>query len=341
MTRPLSGPSSEGPKLEEPPLVKTPIDSDTDDPQSDNIAGSNGSWRLQSVGNTDQTTEMINEVQALGLHYSTLEKLPAELRIRILSSVPDLQTLRAAIHASPIYFAQYRLNRKSILAQALQSELGDELFLDVYAAFKSRSSKIGPRRVPNSNVTDFLTMYRGWRTQGGERPTPGMFSLDDLRWMTWFHTQTVQPLTAQFVTWALNSSSAGPTRAASIFSDTGHGDISSTEKTRLLRAFYRYETFCHLFGGSQYQSSRLRGSDMSRLFFSELNPWEVEEICCVYKFVEERYEQIIVEVRWDFDPENPKFDDDLDLEPEGSVDFNGDYDGTPNFYSPPLTFLAS
>lgn len=331
MTRPLSGLSPESPTLNDPTNVKTSIDPNTDSSESDDIAVSDRSHEQDTFGNADKAAGTSKEVQALACPSPTLENLPAELRIRILSDVPDLRTLRAVIHASPVYFAQYRSNRKSILAQALQAELGDELFVDVYAAFKSRSSKIGPRRGPNSNVTDFLTLYHGWRCHGEERPTPHMFSLDDLRWMTWFYTRTVRPLAAHFVTWALDNSSARP--AASILSDTAHGNMSRIENTRIIRAFYRFEIFCHLFGGTQFESSAFLGSYIQQLFFSEFEPWEVEEICCIYSFVKEKYEQIIVEVKWDFDPGNPKFKDDLEFEPEGSFEIDRDYDGTPFSYT--------
>lgn len=238
--------------------------------------------------------------------------------------MPDLRTLGALIHASPVFFTQYRVNRRSFLAQALHAELGDELFVDVYAAFKSRASKIGPRKGPNSNVSDFLRLYHGWRSPGGARPAPIMFLLDDLRWMAWFYSSTVRPLAAHFVAWSINSSSAKP--ATPLLNDTGHHDTSMTERTRLLRAFYRLEVFCHLFGGSQYQSSGFRCSDMSRLFFSEFNPWEVEEIGCVYTFIKERYEQVIAKVKWDFDAANPKFGDGLTFEPEGSLSLGRDHD---------------
>jgi hypothetical protein len=107
-----------------------------------------------------------------------------------------------------------------------------------------------------------------------------------------------------------------------------------TERTRLLRAFYRLEIFCHLFAGSQYESSGFRCSDMSRLSFSKLSPWEVEEIGCVYTFIKERYEQVMAEVNWDFDAANPKFGDDLTFEPQGSFALDRDHGGTPATYDP-------
>ena len=267
-----------------------------------------------------------------------LEHLPAELRIRVLCSVPDLHTLRALIRASPVYFAQYRLDRRPILARALQADLGEELLVDVYAAFKSRPSELGPRKGPNSNVTNFLRLYRRWRSPGGgQRPTPDVFSLDELRWITWFHLRTVQPLAARFVASAL--AQLGPSPASPAASDLGgagrHQELSRTEQTRLLRAFYRFETFCHLFGGNQYESSSLRCSDISRIYFSELEPWEVEETGCIYDFIKKRYEEVVAEVKWDFDEENPKFaDDGPPFEPGLVFSLDQEHEGKPASLQP-------
>ncbi|ROW13982.1 hypothetical protein VPNG_04093 [Cytospora leucostoma] len=295
-----------------------------------------------SNGSASQATMMGNQEQTSGPPLSGLESLPAEVRIHVLCNMSNLQTLGALLHASPIYYAQYRYNRKVILAQVIHSDLGDELFTDVYAAFRSRASKIGPRKGPNVNVTDFLSLYRAWRSPGGERPTPDMCSLDDLRWMACFHTSIVRPLVSRFVARALArkpgpSSVSSSDSASFLQSDIGDRELSGTESTRLLRALYRLETFCHLFGGSQYQSSAFMGQVFSPVFFSDFDPWEVEEICCVHDLVKDRYEKIVAEVRWEFDEKNPKFADDLSFEPQGSFAIERDYDGTPA--CPPASHL--
>ncbi|KAK7741689.1 hypothetical protein SLS53_004747 [Cytospora paraplurivora] len=331
MTHPLSAPRArpKSPKHVEEPIdtemktinVNTAYDSPVVVPVSTLGSEQPHDDATFGNGNAGQNSMMSNKEQASGPPRLTLESLPAELRIRVLCNMPNLQTLGALLHASPIYFAQYRQYRKSILAQVIHSDLGDELFTDVYAAFRSRASKIGPRKGPNSNVTDFLSLYRGWRSPHDERPTPDMCSLDDLRWMTCFHNSTVRPLVSRFVARALaqqpdHSSVSSSNPASFLQSDTGDRELSRTETTRLLRAFYRLEIFCHLFGGSQYESSLFLGDAISGLFFSNFDPWEVEEISCVYDLVKDRYDEIIAEVRWEFDEKHPKFADDLPFEPQ-------------------------
>ncbi|KAK6062502.1 hypothetical protein SCUP515_13304 [Seiridium cupressi] len=72
-----------------------------------------------------------------GTSSSLLENLPAELRTLLLSSMPDLPTLRSIVHASPVLHAQYRYDRNSILRACLDREL-DGFFTDAYATVKSR-----------------------------------------------------------------------------------------------------------------------------------------------------------------------------------------------------------
>jgi hypothetical protein len=54
---------------------------------------------------------------------SRLENLPAELRLQILFSMPDFDTLHRLVHASPVMYAQYRAYRTSILTALLDREL--------------------------------------------------------------------------------------------------------------------------------------------------------------------------------------------------------------------------
>lgn len=237
-----------------------------------------------------------------------LEGLAAELRIRILSSMPDLQALGTLVRASPVYHAQYRLDHKSLLSQILLRELGEDGFVDAYAAFKSRPSKIGPRKGPNTNVTDFLASYQRWRSPTGCKTTLGLCSSHDVVWMAWFYTSTVDPLIAQFASWARANLTSIPATLMARSSESAK-DLTRTERARLLRAFYRFETFCRLFGDGQYEI--FIGVNIVDIFFSgmDFEPWEVEEMCCVYAFVKETYKETINDVRWDLDEDGPRFAD--------------------------------
>lgn len=204
--------------------------------------------------------------------------------------------------------------------------------MDAYAAFKSRSSKIGPRTVPNRNVTDFVDLYGAWRYSSNPVVLLKSMPLTDIRWITWFQTLTVQPLATQFSTWALSNLKSAAAEATgeeriqtestlskeTPISSVWPSGLSRMEQRRILRAFYRFETFCHLFSGREHQS--FRHDDIARIFFSQFESWEIEEIHCVFTWIKQRYGEIVAEIKWDLHPDNPKFatDPDFGFEPEGA-----------------------
>lgn len=67
--------------------------------------------------------------------------------------------------------------------------------------------------------------------------------------------------------------------------------LSMTEKARLVRALYRFQLHCNLFGVGHYFSRKVRltldfdAEDILIMFFGIYEPWEVEKIACIYKFV--------------------------------------------------------
>ncbi|POS68905.1 hypothetical protein DHEL01_v212700 [Diaporthe helianthi] len=319
-------------EAEAPALVRP----DRPDPEAAPFASDqNGAAHLATDRVAPEMSDANEEQQP-----SSLESLPVEIRIRILENMPDLKTLGSLIHASPVYFAQYRFNRKSLLCRCLQQDLGREVLVEAYAAFNSRSSKIGPRTVPNRNVTDFVDLYGAWRYSSDPAIMLKSMSLSDVRWLTWFHTLTVKPLATQLSTWAstnLESAAAKATeeqrmQAKSASSketptcNTWPGGFSVTEQRRILRAFYRFEIFCHLFSGEQHQS--FRHDDIARIFLSQFESWEIEEMGCVYTWIKQRYGEIVAEIKWDLHPNNPKFatDPNFGFEPEGAFTLDRDDD---------------
>jgi len=54
---------------------------------------------------------------------SKLESMPTELKIAVLEQLPDIKTLSALIHASPIFHAVYLANREEILTSTTLHEL--------------------------------------------------------------------------------------------------------------------------------------------------------------------------------------------------------------------------
>jgi hypothetical protein len=58
------------------------------------------------------------------------------------------------------------------------------------------------------------------------------------------------------------------------------------------------------------------------MFICIFEPWEVEEIACMYTFSKEKYNQIFRDIRWDVHEENPKFADQRPPTPVGAFDFD-------------------
>lgn len=87
------------------------------------------------------------------------------------------------------------------------------------------------------------------------------------------------------------------------------GQLSKTEKTRIVRGFYRFQIICNLFGPDvligrfSYGHEQRLGS-----FLDMFEPWELEEITCIYWFINGKYLSVLEDVAWDFDEDNPRFD---------------------------------
>ncbi|POS70542.1 hypothetical protein DHEL01_v211067 [Diaporthe helianthi] len=263
-------------------------------------------------------TQPVVQNAPMAAYSQTLEGLPAELRMALLLNMPDLATLSRLVHASPVFHAQYLLERKSILFFVLLKETTDDVLVDVYAAFKSHPSRIGPPKKPHTNMLCFLeSTYLAWRSRSiTTRPTLDTYSLEELSGMASFQQSMVNPLATHFVSWALANFRSHPAQlSAQPFGS--EEALTRTERTRVMRALYRFEEFCNLLREPNYEI--FVGIDPNEFFFSslDLEPWEAEEVCTVFAFVKEKYEAVLDNVKWDLDEANPRFDSELEPELEG------------------------
>jgi hypothetical protein len=142
--------------------------------------------------------------------------------------------------------------------------------------------------------------------------------------MTTFYFAVIEPLTRNYVDWAL-------TNLSEETKDSRDNEpLSIAEKTRLLRALYRFQLCCNLFGMGrlrdsgvpQSRSIRFKHVDILKLFICLFEPWEVEETACIYAFAKEKYERIFNDIRWDVHEGNPKFEGQRPPTPDGAFDFD-------------------
>lgn len=124
----------------------------------------------------------------------------------------------------------------------------------------------------------------------------GILSFEDATSIAAFHFSIVNPLAKYYVTWALDHLSQ-----ETDFSINPNLNLSETEERRLFRALYRFQLFCNLFGAGRYLSPghlrlNMDAVDILDMFICIFEPWEVEEILCVYTFAKFKYNQIFNDI---------------------------------------------
>jgi hypothetical protein len=215
----------------------------------------NGNDNLPQVTETERASK-VSQVPSL-------ETLPAELRRHILLIV-EIDSLKALVQASPIYFHQYQLDRKTILCGSLEATLGNAL-ADAYAVQMSSSSKLAPPNNPEE-AEDILQYYHTILAQTSLNPLHKLLSMEEARSMVKFHCSIVQPLMQCFV--KRTSSNLTKTKGVEIgetFSKTGcislipriEECLSRTNDTQLMWAFYRFQYCCNVYCLESYDSVSL------------------------------------------------------------------------------------
>jgi hypothetical protein len=283
------------------------------------------------VGETP-TEPVRNDVQGNCL----LEKLPPETRRHILY-VSGFEELRTLIHASPVFHQQYLLDRRSLLLKFLETMMGNAT-VDACAAYQTGWAD-DEDLCTEDEVAHFLESYQIGRFSTQQPNVNTTLTEDQSACIIAFHLSVVKPLVRHYTGWTLAN-----------LTDTtedpkSHKPLSKMEEKRLLRAFYRFQLCCNLFGKGRQrtlQGYRLDfdSLDILRIFFCLFEPWEVEEIACIYTFAKEKYSQIFHGIRWDVHQENPKYEDQRPPTPEGAFDLDDD---CKYFYSfiHDCTFLSS
>lgn len=83
-----------------------------------------------------------------------------------------------------------------------------------------------------------------------------------------------------------------------------------------MRALYRYQLYCNLFGAAIrcigalkcYIWSSDEDEEMFKMFLCIYKSWEIEEIACIYAFVTTKIDSVLDEMRWDVHKDNPRFE---------------------------------
>ena len=250
---------------------------------------------------------------------SRLEALPAELRSCILWHLTDnLAALKDLGLASPVYYHQYRLDRPGLLRAALKTALGSSL-VDAYAVQTSSrlydSAAASPEaRVQPDTIRLVLDNYALWRLSvPADAILEEWCTEGDLLDMAALLSSIIRPLAWECAERFLLR--LDPALQV--------GTLSATEETRLVRALYRWQLYCNLFGQGPSGSRKvpqLSSEEHLDVFFCIFKPWEVEEIYCLYLLLKDFYNGVLDTIAWDLHPDHPKFHGWPNPFPPGSCD---------------------
>ncbi|KAL2827856.1 hypothetical protein BJY01DRAFT_228924 [Aspergillus pseudoustus] len=279
------------------------------------------STRSEDLQDGTSRPVLLEDMQQVAASFNlkaSLENLPPEVRRQILSA-SCFDSLNALVHASPVYHQQYLLDRWHILCDSLKLTLGS-VFVDAYTAFKCGQVDFLKTRSSES-VTRILEGFaerRLFEPVGSSRP----LAIDEIVGMLSFHRSIIIPVARRYTTWALDNllkESASP--------QTSHEPLSRSEETRVFRALYRLQLFCNLFGENHHEPlfhPRLTfgWGEVLEVFIFLFEPWEVEELHCVYTFAKATYDRIFDKIAWDVDEKNPKFDGQRPPTPDGAFDLS-------------------
>lgn len=246
-----------------------------------------------------------------------LETLPPEVRRHLLSML-GLEELRTLVFASPVFHQQYLLDRRYLLCKCLETTLRS-ITVDACAVYQSGLASFSDTYT-KEKVTQFLKSYHHRRSSAQYSIFTENLAEDEVIGIVAFHSSIVKPLAQHYTSWAL----------ANLANETdlqSHEPLSKTEETRVVRALYRFQLCCNLFGVDRHKTSRqlwvnFQSVDILKIFICIFEPWQVEEIACIYRFAEEKYDQIFRDICWDVDEKNPKFDGQRPPTPEGAFDLD-------------------
>ncbi|KAE8325413.1 hypothetical protein BDV39DRAFT_206952 [Aspergillus sergii] len=250
-----------------------------------------------------------------------VEDLPPEVRHHLLSML-ELETLWALIHASPVYHQQYLSARTCLLCSGLQTTLRSAT-IDAWAVYRSRLVDFSHSRT-TEKVNMFLQSYQDQRDSSLYSVPSEMANVDQLVDLAAFYFSIVKPLAQYYTSWTLGNLATETDKPRS------DEPLSKMEETRLIRALYRFQLCCNLFGVGCHKSSQIQrlsvdSVEIGTIFLDLFEPWEVEEISCIYTFAKERYNQIFNDIRWEVHEENPKFEGQRPPTPEGAFDLDNSW----------------
>lgn len=218
-----------------------------------------------------------------------VDNLPPEVRHELLTTL-DLSSLRNVVHASPVFYRQYFLERRSILSLCLERTLGRTV-LDAYWVYQTARSSKFPSITNDETISNFRQAYMHQRASGSYSILRKSVTENLAVGIAAFHYSTVDPIMQLYIRHVLEVLDE---QTGGI---VGQEPLSQVEQARLIRGLYRFQLCCNLFTMANFPESSTLSSNGRTMriltdYISLLEPWEIEEMGCIYSFANERFERV-------------------------------------------------
>lgn len=251
--------------------------------------------------------------------------LPTEIKILILLQVPDTQTLKSLVFASPGYHRAYLAVRQDVLEHTLARQYGHLLDqAEALTAVRSKSMYFKNRK------DDAIALLDIWRRRDEARalsrqPISPVFHPKDLAEV--FQLQSFYRVVDFFLQDFLANAPRPPWMEPGQWNDYLPLTLSLTEKRRLTRALCRLQIMKNIFnapvvgelapicdpsadqpylyywqGGpdEELDGELVSSKQMAwRLFYGTIPPWEYDEMGSVFGYFRSRIETIAGEISSD------------------------------------------
>ncbi|KAI0977193.1 hypothetical protein F4678DRAFT_477274 [Xylaria arbuscula] len=204
-----------------------------------------------------------------------LERLAPELLCSILASLDSPQDLYSLIKASPaslrVFLASRRITFSSIIRNAFLPDAIHHALALLHVPKVPETDDMESQEVEafSREVKEYLSQYF--------QPNPWSFPTDFTNIITLIRLiARIARFTSRYFDYAM--------KTMDIEQDSCLWLLSSTETARLQRAFLRFEVYCRICPALDGEAMLSTGFQFD-YFINKMEPWEVEEICCVLEFL--------------------------------------------------------
>jgi hypothetical protein len=247
------------------------------------------------------------------MHSNSLDDLPAELIVLVLYSLASPTALLSLIQASARCYRIFLLSKSDILLATLREVLQPEiksLVLLVHEAYNLPSFDnlaYGQRLSSQDAFTNRFSRDEALYEQASDLPAPH-FVVPQLRTVS-----TMEYFVEDYSNWVSNHLHSPKPYSMNGAVAVGmlppppppaHQNLSSVERSRLQRAFLRFEIFCTAMnragGHDRRPLAKYSAKSNNSRFLNILQPWEREEFVCILDYLTMQLEDVFDGLETDF-----------------------------------------